>query len=130
MTYNHNQVQLSGRIATDPELIFTTDGTPKATLILLQDRPERTSEPAPPHRFVLVGLNALAQQLHESIRPNDRLFVTGKLRARTFTANGRRQERLEVHLDQFVQLKSARSARRQRLSRNRTTGLETAFGRE
>lgn len=121
MSYFHNQVQLTGRVAADPEIYFTSDGTPKARLALLQDG-RRGEGHQPPARFTLVGWERLARQLHEAVRANDRLFVQGKLRNRSFVAAGVTHVRTEIHLDHYVLLKSPRSTRRLSNSRNRTTG--------
>jgi len=77
MNYLHNQVQLTGRVAADPEIYFTSDGTPKTRLALLQDA-RRGDGQQPPARFTLIGWEGLARQLHEVVRANDRLFVQGK----------------------------------------------------
>lgn len=121
MNYLHNQVQLTGRVATDPEIYFTSDGTPKARLTLLQDSPRKTGENRPA-RFTVIGWEGLARQLHEVVRANDRLFVQGKLRNRSFVSAGVTHVRTEIHLDHYVLLKSPRSSHRLRKARNRTTG--------
>ena len=118
MHYRHNQVQLTGRAAADPELYFTTDGTAKARLHLLQDH--RADER--PSRFVLIGWAGLARRLHEVVRAGDRLFVQGELRTRSYVADGQNHLRTEVHLESYVLLKSPRSTKRLAESRNRTTG--------
>ena len=84
MSFHHNQVQLTGRVAADPELFFTTDGTPKVSLALLQDRPARQSD-TPPERFNLVAWAAIGRRLHETLRQDDRLFIQGRLRTRSFS---------------------------------------------
>lgn len=117
MSYRHNQVQLTGRVAANPDLHLTTDGTPRARLFLLQGR----GGGGPPNRFVLVGWSSLARRLHEVVRSGDRLFVQGELRTRSFVSEGVNQIRTEVHLEQFVLLKSPRSERRLAEARNQRT---------
>lgn len=120
MLYVHNQVQLTGRVAADPELFLMTDGTAKCLLNLLQDHASSGRE-RPVNRFILIGWEGIARQLQDLVRKDDRLFVQGKLRTRSFVANGVNQFRTEVHLDQFVLLKSPRSSHRLLQSRNRVT---------
>lgn len=122
MSYHHNQVQLTGRIAADPELYFTTDGTPKVSLVLIQD-PTARREGASSDRFHLVAWAALGRRLHETLRQNDRLFVQGRLRTRKFNHEGVVHVRTEVHLDHFIPLKSARSTRRLQQQRNPETPI-------
>lgn len=110
MHFFHNQVQLTGRVAADPELYFTSDGTPKASLTLLQDRTGERH--GPPARFALVGWEALARRLHELLRQDDRIFVQGQLRIRTYERDGTVHQRAEIHLEQYVLLKSPRSSYR------------------
>lgn len=118
MHYLHNQVQLTGRAAADPDLHFTTDGTPKACLILLQDNAP-SDRNRPPNRFSIIGWEVLGRRLHELVRKDDRLFVQGKLRNRSFVRDGITHVRTEIHLDQYVLLKSPRSSHRLLTSRNR-----------
>lgn len=108
MSYYHNQVQLTGRIATVPDLHFSNDGTSRVQLFLLQDRPGD----GPPNRFLLIGWAGLARRLQEVLRAGDRLFVQGQLRSRSFVRDGVNQIATEVHLEHFVLLKSPRGMRR------------------
>lgn len=124
MSYRHNQVQLTGRVAAAPDLHFASDGTPRARLYLLQDR----GGEGPPNRFVLIGWSSLARRLHEVVRSRDRLFVQGELRTRSFVSEGINQIRTEVHLEQFVLLKSPRSERRLAEARNQGTIPSTSRG--
>jgi len=117
MSFQHNQVQLTGRVAADPELYFTTDGTPKVSLVLLQDRSARQSDTTP-ERFYLVAWAAIGRRLYDTLRQNDRLFIQGRLRTRSFTREGVLQHRTEIHLEHFVLLKSPRSTQRLRQRRN------------
>lgn len=116
MSFYHNQVQLTGRLAADPELYFASDGVPKANLVLVQDRNRGVEED--PETFLLVGWAGLARRLQETMRQGDRLFVQGRLRTRSFLRDGIRHYRTEVHLEQFVPLKSSRSVNRLRQRRN------------
>ncbi len=111
MSFTHNQVQLTGRVAADPELYFTSDGTPKASIVLLQDN-HLSTEGRKPERFHLVAWAAIGRRAHETLRQNDRIFIQGKLRTRRFDRNGTTHARVEVHLDHFALLKSVRSTRR------------------
>lgn len=122
MSYFHNQVQLTGRIATDPELYFTTDGTPKVSLVLLQDTTSREADTSP-ERFYLVAWAALGRRLHETVRQSDRIFIQGRLRTRSYLKDGTTRYRTEVHLDHFILLKSPRSTRRLTRQRNPKNGL-------
>lgn len=117
MSFPHNQVQLTGRVAADPELYFTSDGTPKVSLVLLQDTAFAQGE-SRPERFNLVGWAALGRRLHETIRQHDRLFVQGRLRVRRFVKSDVVHLRTEIHLDHFIPLKSPRATRRMQRRRN------------
>jgi single-stranded DNA-binding protein len=116
MSFYHNQVQLSGRVARPPESYTTSDGTAKVSLHLLlapaPGRPDREAD-----GFNLVAWGNLGNRLFETVKQGDRLFIQGRLRNRRFKSNGITHLRTEVHLDHFALLKSARGMQRIREQR-------------
>gem|GEM_PF-3018231 len=100
MSFNHNQVQLSGRAGHDAELHLLTDGTPLARLRLYQTVVNHAGE-STSACFILTAWNSLAEAIHRKVRRNDRLLVQGKLRIRSFRQDGTLQLRPEIHLESF-----------------------------
>lgn len=100
MSHNHNQVQLAGRAGHDVELFQLTDGTPIARLRLYQSVVNHAGETTSAC-FILTAWNSLADAFYQRVRRNDRLFIQGKLRIRSFRQDGAVHLRPEIHLDSF-----------------------------
>lgn len=100
MSLYHNQIQLAGRAGHDVELYQLTDGTPVARLRLYQSIVNHAGD-ASTTCFSLTAWNSLAEAFHRKVRRNDRLFIQGKLRIRSFRQDGTTHLRPEIHLDSF-----------------------------
>ncbi len=79
---------LAGNITRDPELRFSTKGTPWATCGLAVNPRKRlddgTYEELPAEFFELVAFGDTAEHLAESLTKGDRVLATGRIEADTW----------------------------------------------
>lgn len=102
MSTTFNKVILSGRLAHDPELHFTSKGMPVTSLVMYTDffpgkgRPKRSSR----HRVVFWGKRA--EVICEHLTKGRMLYVEGRLDTRSWEdPEGNTRYITEVVADQF-----------------------------
>ena len=83
-----NRMIVIGNVGTDPEMRYTTNGTPVTTFRLAVTR--RYTDSAKERRedtewFTVVAWNGLAEQCNEWLAKSRRVFVEGRLKSTTWT---------------------------------------------
>ncbi len=92
-----NRVVLIGRLAKDPELRFTPDGTPVATLRLAVSRPPTKEGQQGADFFNVVVWRRLAELCSEYLGKGRLIAVEGRLRRRDWkTSEGQPRSDVEV----------------------------------
>ena len=101
-----NKVELLGRVGTDPEMIYTPNGTAVTKLRLATDRRHQDGETtADWHDIVIWGKTAEA--VNQYVGKGERIHVSGRLVQNSWeTDDGQRRRRTEVHTQEVVFLDS------------------------
>ncbi len=120
MARSLNKVLLIGRLGADPEMRYTSSGMPVTTFSLATnrqwtDREGNAQEETDWHN--IVAWDRLAQICNEHLAKGRLIYLEGRLRTRTYEANGQKQYRTEIVASDMLMLDSA-------------GGVEQASGRE
>ncbi|MBF0358635.1 MAG: single-stranded DNA-binding protein [Magnetococcales bacterium] len=88
MSRSLNKVQLIGNVGQEPEIRFTQDGRPIATLSIAtsdtwNDKQGQKQEKTEWHRVVAFG--KLAEIIQQYVKKGSKLFLEGKLQTRKWT---------------------------------------------
>lgn len=103
-----NKVNLLGRLGRDPEVRYTQDGKPIATVSLAtsetwKDKSGQKQEKTEWHRVVVFG--GKAEVVEKYLKKGDLAYFEGKLVTRKWTnKDGQDQYTTEVSVDMFGQL--------------------------
>lgn len=100
-------MMLIGNLGKDPEMVHFENGGslakfPIATTEVYKDKSGQQVERTEWHNVVL--RNALAGIAEKWVKKGDKIYVEGKLRTRTYEANGQTKYFTEVHGDQMTML--------------------------
>ena len=95
--FSRNRIELIGHLGTDPELRFTNDGQPVASMSLAtnerwKDRSGKLQERVEWHRIRCWG--PLARTVKEHLSKGSYVQVIGRLQSRTFTPQGGEEKRV------------------------------------
>lgn len=94
---SYNKVMLIGRLATDPDMRQTPQGTPVVSFRLAVDRRRGSSAEKNSDFFTIVAWQKLAQTCHRVLNKGRLVFVEGRLQERSFkTQSGENRYRTEV----------------------------------
>ncbi len=88
-----NRIILLGRLADNPDVKVSTEGTPFGRFVLLVDRPDRAAKEMDPIPVVAWRENAEALQ---SFKKDDVALVEGRISVRSFDKDGVRKWVTEV----------------------------------
>ena len=106
-----NRVELLGRVGSEPEMRYTSNGTAVTNLSLATDRPRKDGESTTDwHRVVCWA--KLAETINQYVAKGDRLYVTGRLVYDSYEGeDGQRRYYTEVHARDVVFLDSRNGQR-------------------
>lgn len=94
---SYNKVMLIGRLATDPEMRQTPQGTPVVSFRLAVDRRRSAGAEKTTDFFTVVAWEKLAQTCHRVLNKGRLVFVEGRLQERSYkTPSGESRYRTEV----------------------------------
>ena len=101
-----NRVELLGRVGSEPEMRYTSNGTAVTNLSLATDRQRKDGESTTDwHRVVCWA--KLAETINQYVAKGDRLYVTGRLVYDSYEGeDGQRRYYTEVHARDVVFLDS------------------------
>lgn len=110
MAKSLNKVLLIGRLGADPEMRYTTSGMQVTTFSLATnrqwtDREGNAQEEADWHN--IVAWDRLAQICNEHLSKGRLIYLEGRLRTRTYEANGQKQYRTEIVASDMLMLDAA-----------------------
>ena len=107
-----NQIALVGRLARDPELRVTGEGTPRAWFVLAVPRTFATKDKERDADFInIVAWRQLATSVGEHLKKGRLVGVTGRLQVSQLeTGNGGKRTSTEVIADQVIFLDVPRTA--------------------
>ncbi len=110
MARSLNKVQLIGRLGADPEMRYTGSGMPVTSFSLATnrqwtDRDGNTQDETDWHN--IVAWDRLAQICNEHLAKGRLVYIEGRLRTRTYEANGQKQYRTEIVASDMLMLDSA-----------------------
>lgn len=110
MARSLNKVLLIGRLGADPEMRYTSSGMPVTTFSLATnrqwtDREGNSQEETDWHN--VVAWDRLAQICNEHLAKGRLVYLEGRLRTRTYEANGQKQYRTEIVASDMLMLDSA-----------------------
>lgn len=93
-----NSVNIMGRLGADPDLRFTPSGTAVATANVAVDRDVKNKDGfRETDWFTVVAWSGTAKFLAEYFHKGDKIVVTGRLQARTYTTqDGSKRNVVEV----------------------------------
>ncbi|MBF0340521.1 MAG: single-stranded DNA-binding protein [Magnetococcales bacterium] len=106
MARSLNKVQLIGNLGADPEVRFTQDGKPVASLRIAtsdswKDQQGQVQEKTEWHRVVMFG--KLAEIAQQYLRKGSKVYIEGQLQTRKWTDNqGLERYQTEVVLNPFA----------------------------
>lgn len=96
-----NTVNLIGRTTADPELRFTTGGTPVCSVRLAVNTPPRDGKDQPAMFVDVISFGALAEAISEHVGKGRQLGVSGRLQYRQWEAeDGTTRSKHEVVANQ------------------------------
>ena len=102
MSRTINNVQLLGRVGTDPEMTYTPNGTAVTKLRLATDRYRRDAEPETDWHNIVVW-NGTAEAVNNYVVKGQRIYVSGRLVQNSWEGeDGQRRHRTEVHASEVV----------------------------
>ena len=106
-----NRVELLGRVGSEPEMRYTSNGTAVTNLSLATDRQRKDGESTTDwHRVVCWA--KLAETINQYVAKGDRLYVTGRLVYDSYEGeDGQRRYYTEVHARDVVFLDSRNGQR-------------------
>lgn len=110
MAGNLKKILIIGNVGSDPQMRYTTDGTPVASFsVAVNERTRRGQAPdggqgeqqeVPPTWFRVSAWRHQAEIVNDLIKKGMSVFVSGNLRISEFTGNdGQRRTSLEVQMD-------------------------------
>lgn len=92
-----NDIKLLGRLAADPELRYTTSGTPVATFDLAVNRPTGKDQPKATDFFPIVAWRARAEFAANYLTKGRQIVIDGTLRTRKWQdKDGNNRKSIEV----------------------------------
>ena len=101
-----NKVELLGRVGTEPEMLYTPNGTAVTKLRLATDRRSQDGETTADWHNVVVW-SKTAEAVNEFVGKGDRIYVAGRLVNNTWEGDdGQRRYRTEIHASEVVFLDS------------------------
>ena len=107
-----NKVELLGRVGTEPEMLYTPNGTAVTKLRLATDRRSQDGETTADWHNVVVW-SKTAEAVNEYVGKGDRIYVAGRLVNNTWEGDdGQRRYRTEVHASEVVFLDSRNGERK------------------
>lgn len=113
MAKDLNKVLLIGRLGTDPELRYTSSGSPVTTFRVAVSRQWKDSSGE--HReetewFSIVTWNKLAEICHQYLNKNARVYLEGRLQTRSWEdqQTGQTRYKTEVVASDMIMLDSRR----------------------
>jgi single-strand DNA-binding protein len=121
VAYESNFVTFVGNLTDDPDLRYTSGGTPVATLRVASNRRWTGKDGQQQEETTYLNVNAwreLAENAGESLHKGDRVLVIGRLRVRSYeNQQGQTVWVTEIEADEI-----APSLRWAKASLNRTSG--------
>ncbi len=109
MARSLNKVLLIGRLGADPEMRYTGSGMPVTTFSLATKRQwtdkEGTAQEETDWHNV-VAWDRLAQICNEHLAKGRLVYIEGRLRTRSYEANGQKQYRTEIVASDMLMLDS------------------------
>ena len=109
-----NLVILSGRMARDPELRYTSGGKAYANFTLAVQKTRDEAE------FIdCVAWEKAAENIAEYFRKGNRILINGKIVTSTYESNGEKRKSVKVQAFSFEFIDSKNSGNSQNNSRNR-----------
>ena len=101
-----NKVELLGRVGTEPEMLYTPNGTAVTKLRLATDHRSQDGETTADWHNVVVW-SKTAEAVNEYVGKGDRIYVAGRLVNNTWEGDdGQRRYRTEIHTQEVVFLDS------------------------
>ncbi|MDQ3704414.1 MAG: single-stranded DNA-binding protein [Chloroflexota bacterium] len=113
MARSLNKVLLIGRLGADPEMRYTGSGMPVTTFSLATnrqwtDKEGNAQEETDWHN--VVAWDRLAQICNEHLAKGRLVYIEGRLRTRSYEANGQKQYRTEIVASDMLMLDSVNGA--------------------
>ena len=113
MARSLNKVLLIGRLGADPEMRTTGTGMPVTTFSLATNRnwtdKEGTAQEETDWHNIVVW-DRLAQICNEHLSKGRLVYIEGRLRTRTYEANGQKQYRTEIVASDMLMLDASGKA--------------------
>lgn len=95
-----NNVSISGRLCSDPELRTLESGTTTVSVVIACDRDYVGKEGQRESDFIPVTCwRGTAEFLSKHFAKGDDVSVTGRLQSRTFESDGKKERKLELVAD-------------------------------
>ena len=108
-----NLVVVSGRMARDPELKYTSGGKAYTTFTLAVQKTKDEAE------FIdCVAWEKTAENIAEYFRKGSRILINGKIITSTYESNGEKRKSVKVQAFNFEFIDSKNSGNNQNNSRN------------
>jgi len=111
MTASLNKVMIIGNLGKDPELRYTSRGTPVCNFTVAVNRPGRTDDATGQRAeeetewFSVVAWDKLAEICSQYLVKGKRVYVEGRLQSRSWEGqDGQKRTRVEVLTQQMVML--------------------------
>lgn len=109
MARSLNKVLLIGRLGADPEMRYTGSGMPVTSFSLATNRQWTDKEGTAQDEtdwHNIVAWDRLAQICNEHLSKGRLVYIEGRLRTRTYEANGQKQYRTEIVASDMLMLDS------------------------
>ena len=108
-----NLVVVSGRMARDPELKYTSGGKAYTTFTLAVQKTKDEAE------FIdCVAWEKAAENIAEYFRKGNRILIQGRLNVSTYESNGEKRKSVKVQAFNFEFIDSKNSGNNQNSNRN------------
>lgn len=110
MARSLNKVLLIGRLGADPEMRYTGSGMPVTTFSLATNRHWTDKEGSAQEEtdwHNVVAWDRLAQICNDHLAKGRLVYLEGRLRTRTYEANGQKHYRTEIVASDMLMLDSA-----------------------
>ena len=107
MSRSVNKVILIGNLGRDPELRYTSGGTPVANFSVATTERWRNQEGEMQEHTEwhnIVAWRRLAEVAGEYLKKGSRIYLEGKIRTRTWEQEGQKRYRTEIMLDNMLML--------------------------
>jgi len=97
---DYNKVILLGRLTRDPEIRYTTDGTPVTTFALAVNKRSKSADgqwKEDTDFFDIVAFKTLAERIGEYCQKGRQVLVDGRLQQRKWeTPDGQKRSKIEI----------------------------------